>query len=328
MSVSKGIVSTLALAGALAAGLAHAQQGQYPSRPIKLVVGQAPGGSSDIVARVVGKAMAEHLKVPIVIDNKGGANTILASNTVAKSAPDGYTLLMSSSMNATNPWVYEKLPYDYKKDLVNIGLLGNAPNVIVASLKLPANNWDELISYAKKNPGKLSYGTAGIGSTYHLLMEAIALHTGTSMTHIPYKGGGPAVVDVVGGNLDVYFGTIASTRGFVERRDLKPIVVAAERRSKYLPEVGTFSEAGLKGFNAGYWMGVAGPAGLAPEVITKINSAINAALKNPSVLEAFEKQAIEPLGGSPEDADRFFQQELKLWRDAAAAAKLTPMSLN
>jgi len=321
-----------ALFGALTASLlvsspALAQTSGYPNRPIKLIVGLTPGASSDTVAREVAKGLTERLKVPVIVENKPGANTIIASNMVAKAAPDGYTFLVSSSMNATNPWVYEQLPYNYRKDLKNIVLLGMAPNLIAANSKVPVNNLKELIAYAQKNPGGFSYGSAGVGSVHHLLMEIVAKQSGITLNHIPYKGGSVAIQDVVGGNVNSYFGTISSTRLFIQRGDLKPLFVTSEKRSKYMPQVETLEENGLKNLNSGYWLGLAAPAGVPDAIIQRINKEANEVLRSSEVIQRLEAQAIDPKGGSVADMEKFFEAELMFWKEAAAAAQITPMAV-
>lgn len=316
-----------ALAAVCMTAAAQAPEAGYPNRPIKLIVGLTPGASSDTVAREIARGLAERLKVSVIVENRPGANTIIASNMVAKAPPDGYTLLVSSSMNATNPWVYEKLPYDYRKDLKQIVLLGEAPNLMAASSKVPVNNLTELVAYAKKNPGKFAYGSAGIGSVHHLLMEIVAKRSGIELNHIPYKGGSVAIQDVIGGNLDSYFGTISSTRNFIQRGDMKPLFVTSEKRSKYMPQVGSLDEAGLKGLNSGYWLGLAAPAGVPDAIVQRINREANEVLKSPEVIERLEKQAIDVKGGSIADTEQFFEKELEFWKEAAAAAKVRPMAI-
>lgn len=319
------------LRGTLACGLiasvtaAVAQDSNYPNRTIKFIVGLTPGASSDTVAREVARGLSERLKVPVVVENRPGGNTLIASNMAAKADPDGYTFLVSSSMNATNPWVYKDLPYDHRKDLKNIVLLGFAPNLMGASSKAPVNNLRELIDFAKKNPGKFTYGSAGIGSVHHLLMEIVAQRAGITLNHIPYKGGSMAIQDVLGGNLDSYFGTISSISSFIQRGDMKPLFVTSNVRSKYMPQVETLEDNGLKGLNSGYWLGLAAPAGTPDSIIQRMNREVNEVLKSPQTIQRLESQAIDPRGGSVADMESFFETELAFWREAAIAAKVTPM---
>lgn len=300
-------------------------QDTYPNRPIRLVVGLSAGASSDTVAREIARGLTDRLKVPVVVDNKPGANTIIASGMVAKAQPDGYTLLVSSSMNATNPWVYEKLPYDYRKDLKNIVLLGEAPNLMVASSRSGIKSYKDFMEQARKNPGQLAYGSAGVGSVHHLLMEIIAQRSGISLNHIPYKGGAPAIQDVLGGNLDTYFGTISSTKAAVERGQMNAVFVTSKERSKYMPKADTLAEHGIKGLESGYWLGLAGPAGLPDAIVKRLNEAANQVLRDPQVIARFDSQAIETRGGTVAEMDAFFAKELAFWKEAAHAAKIDPM---
>ena len=321
----KALLKATAVAAIVLSGAAQAQESNYPNRPIRLVVGLSPGASSDTVAREVARGLTEKLKVPVVVENRAGANTIIASQLVAKAAPDGYTLLVSSSMNATNPWVYDKLPYDPNKDLKNIVLLGLAPNLMVSSNKSGITSFQQFIEYAKRNPGKLAYGSAGIGSVHHLLMEIIAQRNGITLNHIPYRGGAPAIQDVLGGTLDTYFGTISSTKAAVERGAMNALFVTSHTRSKYMPKADTLAEHGIKGLESGYWLGLSGPAGLPESIVKRLNETVNEVLKDPAVLAHLDGQAIEPRGGSVADMDAFFQRELQFWKEAAQAAKITPM---
>lgn len=305
---------------------AHAQDG-YPNRPIRLVVGLSAGASSDTVAREIARGLTERLKVPVIVDNKPGANTIIASSLVAKAQPDGYTLLVSSSMNTTNPWVYDKLPYDHRKDLKNVVLLGLAPNLLVASSKTGIKNFNEFIDRAKKSPGQLTYGSVGVGSVHHLLMEVIAQRSGISLNHIPYKGGTPAIQDVLGGTLDTYFGTISSTKASVEHGQMSAIFVTSLERSKYMPKADTLAEHAIKGLESGYWLGLAGPAGLPDAIVKRLNGEVNEVLKDPHVIARLDGQAIAPMGGSTAEADAFFEKELAFWKEAAQAAKIVPTVL-
>ncbi len=300
----------------------------YPNKPIKIIVGLSPGASTDFLAREVARGLSDRLKVPVVVDNKPGANTIIANNAVAKSAPDGYTLYLTNIVSAINPWVYQNLPYDYKKDMKNIILLGVADNVFAVTPKIGINNAKEMIEFARKNPGQFSYGSSGIGTIHNLLMELIADQANVKLNHIPYKGAMAAITDVLGGNVNGYFGTISSQQEFIKRGDLKPLFVTSAKRSLYLPDVPTLAEAGLPPIATGYWMGLSAPAGTPDSVINLLNKELNGILKSPEVVQKFYIQAIDPLGGSPKDMDNFYDSELKLWKSAAAAAKLEPISLN
>ena len=320
------IAAALLFSTLLYCGAARAQD-IYPNKPIKIVLGVAPGASTDFLAREVGRGLSERLKVPVVIENKAGANTIIGTNAVARSAPDGYTLYLTTITTAVNPFIYNNLPYDFKKDMKNIVLLGVADNVFAVTPKIGINNAQDMLAYAKKNPGQFTYGSSGIGTIHNLLMELIADRAQVQLNHIPYKGAMAAVTDVLGGNLIGYFGTISAQREFIKRGDLKPLFVTSAKRSIYLPEVQTLAEAGLPPIATGYWMGLSAPAGTSESIVRLLNKEINAILSTPEVVQKFNQQAIDPMGGSSAEMDAFFDAELKLWQAAAVAAKIVPISL-
>jgi tripartite-type tricarboxylate transporter receptor subunit TctC len=277
--------------------------------------------------RTLGAQMSKQMGVPIVIDNKPGASYVISTMDLVRSAPDGYTLYLTTITTAINPFVYTNLPFDFKKDMKNIVLLGVADNVFAITPKMGINNAQDMIAYAKKNPGQFTYGSSGIGTIHNLLMELIADRTQVQVNHIPYKGAMAAVTDVLGGNLMGYFGTISAQREFIKRGDLKPLFVTSAKRSIYLPDVQTLAEAGLPPIATGYWMGLSAPAGTSDAIVNLLNKEINAILLTPDVIQKFDQQAIDPMGGTPKEMDTFFDEELKLWQAAAIAAKIVPISL-
>jgi len=297
----------------------------WPAKPITLVVGYAAGASTDFVARETADFLNKELGVPVIVENRPGANTQIATDFVARAKPDGYTLLVTNSSNATNPWVYKELRSTIKKDFVNIGLVGIAYNLVSASPSLGIKNLNDLVGYARANPGKFSYGSVGIGSSQHLLVSYIAEKTGIELNHIPYKGAMAALTDVVGGNLSGMIGTITSQGPFVKKGDLQPLFVTSPERSKFLPQVETLAEHNLISVKSGYWLGISGPKGMPDSAVLKINAALNKMVADPDVLARLDKQAIDPLGGTPRDMDKFFDEELEFWRVAAKAANIDPM---
>ncbi len=327
MNVFRKIAIALLCSATMLPFSALMAQETYPTKPIKIVLGVAAGASTDFLAREVARGLSERLKVPVIVENKAGANTIIGTNSVAKSAPDGYTLYLTTITTAINPWIYEGLPYDFKKDMKNIVLLGVADNVFAVTPKAGIHNAKELIAYAKKNPGQMSYGSSGIGTIHNLLMELIADQNNVQLNHIPYKGAMAAVTDVMGGNLTGYFGTISAQREFIKRGDLQPVFVTSAKRSIYLPEVQTLAEAGLPPIATGYWMGLSGTAGIPDSVVKLLNKEINEIISTPEVIQKFSQQAIDPMGGTPEDMDKFFDSELLLWKSAAIAAKIKPIPI-
>jgi len=323
-ALKKGVGAALATAIMALAPSAGAQA-KYPERPISLVVGLTPGASSDSVARELGKRLSDRLKVSVVVENKPGGNTIIASNAVASAAPDGYTLLLTNSMNTTNPSVMADMPYDYRKAHDHIVLVASAPNLMgVRSSLTEVKDLASFIDYAKKNPGKFSYGSAGVGSIHHLLMEVIADRAGIKLNHIPYKGGGQAIQDLLGNNIDAYFGTISSLQAHVKTGKVTPLFVTSAKRSNKMPNSETLEEFGLKGLVSDYWLGLSAPAGTPKEVINLLNKEVNEILKDPAVVARFDELGVLPLGGTPEEMQQFFDHELEFWKEAAKAAGVTP----
>jgi len=322
----KIVVNSIFVIGTAAISpFANSQTEPYPNRPINIVVGLSPGASSDSVAREIAKQLSNRLKVPVIVENKPGANTIIASNTVAKAKPDGYTLLLTNSMNTTNPSVQASLPYDFKKDHEHIVLLAAAPNLMGSRSSLKeVRDIASLVDYAKKNPGKYSYGSAGNGSIHHLLMEIIAERAGIKLNHIPYKGGGAAIADLLAGNIDSYFGTISSLQAHVKSGAVVPVFVTSAKRSEKMPNTETLEEYGLKGLVSDYWLGLSGPAGMPKDVVVRINKEVNDILKSPEVLKRFDELGVLPLGGTTEQMNQLFNQELEFWKAAAKAAGVSP----
>lgn len=306
--------------------LSVAAQDVYPSKPIKIILGLTPGASTDFLAREVGRGLSERLNVPVLVENRPGANTIIATQAVAKSPADGYTLYLTNIVSAINPWVYDKLPYDFKKDMKNIAMLGYSDNLLAVSPKLNIKNGNDLLDYAKKQPGEFAYGSSGVGTIHHLLMELIAEKSGVKVNHIPYKGAAGAITDTLGGSLGGYFGTVSSLREFVKRGELVPLFVTSAKRSRYMPDVPTLAEAGLPPLKGMYWMGLSGPAGMSDTVVARLNKEVNSILANPDTIKRLNGQSIDPLGGTPAEMDKFYDEELQLWKSAARAAKITPMS--
>lgn len=324
-AIPKLIFGALAATAMAFTSTAHAQANDYPNRPITLVVGLTPGASSDSVAREVAKHLSDRLNVSVVVENKPGANTVIASSTVANAAPDGYTLLLTNSMDTTNPSVMADMPYDYEKAHEHIVLIASAPNLMgVRSSLSEVNDLASFVAYAKENPGKFSYGSAGVGSIHHLLMEVIADRADIELNHIPYKGGGQAIQDLLGNNIDSYFGTISSLQGHVKTGKVTPLFVTSATRSSKMPDTETLEEFGLKGLVSDYWLGLSAPAGVSQDIVDRLNKEVNEILKDPAVVARFDDLGVIPLGGTPEEMDAFFDHELEFWEEAAKAAGVTP----
>ena len=311
---SIGLVILAALAVPLSA---HAQA--WPSRqPIRFVVPYPPGGASDVTARVLGARLSESLGQAVVIENRPGANGIVALELVAKAAPDGYTILMANlGPNAINPGVYSKLPYDAIKDFTPITLTTINPLVVLVTPALPVKSMPELIAYAKANPGKLSFASAGNGAANHLAGEMINGLAGIKMLHVPYKGDAPGVPDVMAGTVSMMFPTLIAGMPHIKSGQLRAIAVTSAKRSPSLPDLPSVAETGLAGFDAVSWGGVMGPAGLPPEIVNRLNTEINRFLKQPDVAERLKSLGAEIVGTTPDEFASYLKAEIGKWGKVA-----------
>ena len=310
------------LATALLAPLSLWAQG-YPSKPVRFIVPFAPGGQSDVVARVVGQKLSERWGQPVVIENKPGAATTLGADFVAKSPADGYTILLAPAPFVITQYAYPKLPYDSRKDFAPITLLVTNPLVAVVNpLRLPVKTFTEFAAAVKKEPGKISYGTPGNGSLPHLAVELFGLQAGTSALHVPYKGGGPAVVDLVGGQIAFMFASPLEVMPHVKAGKLLALGVTSDKRVTYWPDVPTLKEAGYKENEAYAWFGVVAPAATPRDVVAKLNADIVAVLKSPDVSERLIAQGADVAATSAEEFGRFLAAEHVRWSAAVKAANV------
>jgi len=304
----------LALAGALPmAVLAQA----YPTKPVRLIVPFAPGGTTDIVARVVGDRLGRELGQPVIIENRAGGGGTIGADVVAKAAADGYTLGMATvSTMATNPATNPKMPYDSVKDLTPILNLVNVPNVMTVNpTKIPVKNMKEAIELFKKNPGKFSYASSGSGGISHLDGEAFKVMTGTFIVHIPYRGSGPALNDTIAGQVDAQFDNLPSSLPHIRSGKLRALAVMADKRVESLPDVPTFAEVGLKEVNNMAWYGLVGPANLPRDVLQKVQAAAVRTLADPDIRKRLADGGSFVDGGTPEQFAQLIQRELALRRD-------------
>jgi len=291
-----------------------AQAQAYPQKPVKVVVAFTAGGTTDILARTVTQQLSEKLKQPFVIDNKPGAGGNLGTELVVRSAPDGYTLIVNSvGPIAVNPTLYGKLPYNPLTDLVPIVQIADVPNVLVIHPSVPANTMEELVAYAKANPGKLNYGSTGIGTSSHLSSFMLSKRVGFEATHIPYKGA-DALKDLLAGRIQFMFATIPSVMPHITVGKLKPIAVSSLKRSRSMPDVPTVVEKGFPQFEAGSWFGFFAPKGTPDAVITLVNKAVNDILQVPAIEQQMVAQGADPAGGTPAQFGQFVQREHDKWR--------------
>ncbi|MBI2292963.1 MAG: tripartite tricarboxylate transporter substrate binding protein, partial [Betaproteobacteria bacterium] len=303
-----------------AAATATFAQQSYPSRPVRAVVSWAPGGAADLVARVVGQKLGEQLGQQFVIDNRGGASGAIGTDLAAKSAPDGYTLLVGGvSELVLNPQIV-KVPYDAVRDFAAVSPLAFGYYVLVVHPSLPAKSVKELIALAKARPGEINYASGGTGSNLSLVAELFKTTAGINMTHIPYKGGGPASMAVISGESQAMFSTIASSLPFVNSNRLVALALTGPKRSSLLPKVPTFAESGLSGMDAGLWFALLAPAGTPREIIARLNAEVIKLAATPDYRAQIEKLGFEPFTSSPEKFSAFMKAELGTWGKVIKAA--------
>ena len=296
----------------------------YPSKPIKFIVPYPPGGGTDVVARILSEPLAAELGQPIIIDNRGGAAGNVGTDLVAKAPADGYTILFTLSSHTINPKLYDKLPFDVEKDFVPISLAALIPQILVVHPSVPVSNVKELIALAKAQPGKLNYASVGTGSPGHIAGELFKLRTGVEIVHIPYKGGGPAVTDTIGGQVQLLFVSMPAAWQFVKAGRLKAIAVTSARRSATAPEVPTFVESGVPDFVVDSWYGALAPAKVPPAVVARLNAAFVKVLDMPQVKEKLMAQGAEAAASTPAEFDRVIKDELAKWEYVIRAANIKP----
>jgi tripartite-type tricarboxylate transporter receptor subunit TctC len=314
MRIQNTLAATAAIAVGLAAGINSASAQNYPTRAITLVIPFAPGGSTSIVGRGVADKMSELLGEKVVVDNRPGAGGTVGTRAVAKSEPDGYTLVLGyTGTLAIGPSLYKSVGYDPRKDFAPIGLIGNAPNSLVVNPSFPIKTVAELIAYAKANPGKVNFGSAGAGTASHITGEYFARSAGITLVHIPYKGTGPALTDLLGGHIPMAFAPIPASHPNVTAGKLRALAVTSTTRSNLLPDVPTMVEAGMPGFDASLYYGLAAPAGTPRPIIDKLNKALREALASDEVKMQLGNDGTEITPGTPEDYADFIDKDEKKW---------------
>jgi tripartite-type tricarboxylate transporter receptor subunit TctC len=310
------------LLAALCSFSAAAEDAQsYPSKPIRFIVPYPPAGGTDVVARILADPLTAVLGQPIVIDNRGGAAGNLGTDLAAKAAPDGYTILFTLSSHTINPKLYDKLPFDVERDFVPISLAALSPQILVANPSLPANNIRELIALAKAQPGKLNFASVGTGSPGHIAGELFKLKTGVDMVHVPYKGGGPAVTDTLGGQVQLLFVTLPAAMQYVKAGKLKALAVTSDKRSEAAPEIPTIAET-VPGCVVNSWYGALAPAKTPPAIVAKLQAAFAKVLAMPDVKAKLFQQGAEAASSTSAELDERIRAELKQWDYVIREAKI------
>ena len=314
----------LAVAAAAAPCAYAAPANDYPQRPIRLVVPVPPGGAADFIARLMGTRLAESLGQNIVVENRGGAAGVIATEFVSQATPDGYTFLLSSSTtHGISPVLYKKLPYDAMKDFTHVALIASVPAVMAISQSVPATTVKDFIALAKAKPGALLFGSSGAGGPPHLMGELFKSVTGAPISHVPYKGSGPAVLDLVGGQIHVMFDGLPSLLAQIKAGRLRPLAAVSVKRSNVLPELPTMAEAGYPGVEGGLWYGISGPAGVPRSIVDRISRDIHAAVALTEVKDRFASQGAiaTPLG--PREYAEFIRKEMNKWGPVVKASGAT-----
>lgn len=309
--------AALAAAGAALPALA---QSAYPNKPIKLVVGYAAGGATDVIARLVGQKLGESLGQTVVIDNRAGANSNVGAEAVAHSPADGYTLYVYTIANTINATLYPKLGYDPEKDFEPIGLIAKVPNILVVNKDVPVKTLAEYVAYTKAQPQGVTFASSGSGSSIHLSGEMFKMVTKLNMLHVPYRGSAPAVSDLLGGQVQSMFDNAPSAMPHIQSGRLRPIAITSPQRSPLLPDVPTFIESGYADFDVQSWFGLAAPAGTPAAIVTKLNAELAKVLALPEVKKRLAEMGATPAGGTPADMRKFAAAEIKRWNAVVKAS--------
>jgi len=315
-----------ALIGTVTAGSAVAQS--WPARPIRLLVPLAAGSTADIISRAVGTELSRTLGQPVVVENKPGAGGVIGADAVAKSAPDGYSVVLATgSTHSVGPALNPKLPYQADKDFLPIVHVATAPSVMVTGASFPVNNIKEMVDLLKRSPGKYNFGSSGIGTYPHLTAEMFKWRAGgLFVVHIPYRGTGLVITDLVAGQIAFLMDSVVSAQTHIRDGKVKPLAVTGTRRSESLPQVPTFAEVGIEGMNISNWFGMLGPAAMPAEIAARMNREVNAALKAPEVIERLTRAGAEPVGGTPDAFKSIIRTEYDNWKALIARAGIKPES--
>lgn len=316
------IAGLLAAVGCIMAPPAWTQPREFPARPVRLVIPVPPGGSLDVMARILSPKWGEVMGQNVILDYRPGANTIVGSEHVARSPADGYTLLINTLPFVVNPALYPKMPFDAERDFAPVALLGSSPFVLVVHPSIPAKSVKELIALARAHPGKLNYSSAGNGSNLHVAAELFKNLTGTSIVHVPYGGGGPALIAILNGEAGVSFLSLVAVTGYMATGRMRPLGITTAKRSKVAPQLPTIAEQGVPGYDFGAWFGIYAPAATQAPVIKTLNDTINRALRDAALAERFDREGADIVGGAPSVLAAHVKSELALWAKVVKSAGL------
>lgn len=317
MKVSRTLI---AAALALCAGVTHAQQ--YPTRTVRIIVPYAAGGNTDFTARSVAQKLSDIFGQQFVVDNRPGGATNIGTELVAKAAPDGYTLLMGGASNAINMSLFAKPPYDTLRDFAMVSLCVQGANVLAVHPALPAKNVKELIALAKAKPGQLNFGSSGIGSSNQMAGELFKVMAGINIVHVPYKGNAPAITDTIGGQVEMTFSGVPALVPHIESGRLRGIAIGSLKRFPALPNVPTFDESGLKGYEATTWFGLMAPIKTPRDIVTRVSAETDKVLKSADIKQRFMVEGLEPMGGTPESFTAFVKKEIDKYANVVKAAHI------
>lgn len=321
MKTILSLTGAMAMLAAAHAVLAQpASSAQYPSRPVRLVVPFAPAGTTDVVGRLVAEKLSARLSQTFVTDNRAGANTVVGSEIVARAAPDGYTLLVVSASIAVNPSLVKKLPYDTERDFTPVGLVAGGPYLMVVHPGVPAKSVSEFVSWAKAQQGKVDYASTGTGSPPHLAAELLKVTAGIAMQHVPYKGGGAVLPDLIAGRVQMFFGSISTLKPHVDSGRLRAIGMSSQRRAATMPDVPTFIESGLKSYEVNGWYGLFATGGTPRAIVETLNSTLQQALKDNDTRAQFTRNGLEPAPGSAGEFGKLLKAEIAKWAQVVKAA--------
>ncbi len=317
----RGAIAALLLVAGVQQGIAATVD--YPVKPVRLVVVYPPGGGIDILARAIGQKLTDAWGAPIIVDNRPGAGTTIGATIVAKAAPDGYTLLMTDVSFAITPSLYAHLPYDPLKELEPITLVNRVTDILVVHPSLPVNSVKELIAYAKANPGKILYASAGNGTLNHLAPEMLKVMAGFDMVHVPYKGAIAALADVISGREQLYIGALISTVPHIRANRLRALAITGKSRSAVFPDLPTIAESGIADYDVSAWYGLLAPAGISRQIVDRLNKEVRKAIQEPDIKQRLAADGSEAVGSSPEEFGTFIRSEIKKWAKAVKAAGAT-----